>query len=293
MIRACLSHGFAVTMMLTVPLSASANDLVDFLKAVQEVSHYARHASRSPVAPRGQVYGNQIHRGHGHDRGLSSRDIYKHRLSHVEAYSRQGFNLPYESQLRLHEPNLRGVYPAGSHIYRNRAGVYQGRSGRVTVGYHPQGYQEAAPVPGTPVPPAPAPGSAVLGTPYQPTPILSAPSFRQPNVIPPVQMVHATHQIGEIIDCPVPLATCIRIKDPDHIAPDAIPTVVAVRDPNLCRHKCDCCVERVVYIEVCLPPCPPRKLRISPDGTYVCMNYGKYQVELTSRKGLITIDYDD
>jgi hypothetical protein len=264
----------AISGLVAMTASATANDLIDLLTTVQQITQQRGH---SPLGHRGGLYRHLAHqpgyRGVGHSpvSGLSSRDLYKRRLGHLEAYSRMGYHFSADDRYDL--------LHSGRHPFPYRRtpvlSVRLGSQGHPIQTEYLRGGDVTYPVlpvaPVSPVPPVP--GLSV------------APIPRQPSLMP--------HRIGEIIDCPVQLATCIRVKDPDHIAPDAVPTVVAVRDPNLCRHKCKCCIESVVYVEVCLPPCPPRKLRISPCGTYICMNYGKYQVELTSRKGLITIDYDD
>ncbi len=261
-----------VALLMSTGIRAQANDLIDFLKAVQQISQHRNHSDHVSSRARGGVYDGR-HRDHG----LSSRDVYKQRLAYTESLSRLGYGPALTDRSRIHEP-IRG------NPYSQRSNLYAPSVRHVTSSPHQYGVNgRVTSLPYTPVPEIPVQVAPAPGRPY----VVPGPPQ------PPVIVAHTGHQIGEIVDCPVQLETCIRIKDPDHIAPGAIPTVVAVRDPHLCRHKCKCCAELVVYVEVCLPPCPPRKIRISPCGTYVCMNYGKYQVELTSRNDLITIDYDD
>jgi len=99
-----------------------------------------------------------------------------------------------------------------------------------------------------------------------------------------------SHQMGQIVDCQVALATCVRVEDAFNIAPNAVPVVVAVRDPQSCRQGCR---EQLVYIQVYVPPCPPRCVHISPCRTRVTMDYGRYQVDIKSGNGLIIVDYDN
>jgi hypothetical protein len=198
--------------------------------------------------------------GHGHVRGgYSSRDVYKHYLLRSEYYSRLGYGLP--------NVDSHGLQGYGRTVPNRRSAAILNvqYGGAPLVIYGRRSPYGVAPVPALPLSHqlAPAP-SAIL-----------------------------PHRLGETIDSPVTLVTADRIKDPDHVAPGAVPVVVAIRDPALCAHKCDCCVERLVYVEVCVPACPLKKLKLSHHNTYVCMNYGDHQVEITSRNGRITVDYDD
>ena len=86
--------------------------------------------------------------------------------------------------------------------------------------------------------------------------------------------------------------TRVRVKDRKNIHPYARPVVIAVRNPNACKHTCSCCTEPV-YIEVLAPPCPLEDVDVSRDGTRIELDYGDYEVDITSRKGVVTVDYDD
>jgi hypothetical protein len=52
-------------------------------------------------------------------------------------------------------------------------------------------------------------------------------------------------------------------------------------------------VERVVFVQVFVPPCPPRCIHISPCHTRVTMDFGTYEVDIKSKDGLIVVDYDN
>ena len=104
---------------------------------------------------------------------------------------------------------------------------------------------------------------------------------------------HVPHQPGDIVACPVHLETCVKIKDIDEIAPGAIPVIVAVRDPHLAKFGSSRCVEQLVYVEVLVPPCPLQRLKVSPCKTKIRLDYGRYEVDITSRNGVIEIDYDN
>ena len=96
--------------------------------------------------------------------------------------------------------------------------------------------------------------------------------------------------LGHFTNCQVPLATCIRVEDECNIAPNAVPMVIAVRDPNMCVHETQ---ERLVYVQIFVPPCPLRDLRVSPCRCRISLDYGQYEVDIKSANGLIVIDYDN
>ena len=94
----------------------------------------------------------------------------------------------------------------------------------------------------------------------------------------------------------VPLYHCVRVKDECNIAPCAVPQIVMVKDPCAVCDPCNpCAAPKCVAVQICVPPCsecPPR-VTCKRDGEYVKYDYGKYRVEITSRNGVVTVDYDD
>lgn len=93
---------------------------------------------------------------------------------------------------------------------------------------------------------------------------------------------------------PVALYNCVRYKDECNVAPCAVPMVVMVKDP--CDCNCDpCCAPKCVAVQICVPPCStcPPQVCCKRGGEYVSYDYGKYRVEITSRNGVVTVDYDD
>lgn len=95
---------------------------------------------------------------------------------------------------------------------------------------------------------------------------------------------------------PITLYHCVRVKDECNIAPCAVPQIVMVKDPCAVCDPCNrCAAPKCVAVQICVPPCsecPPR-VTCRRDGEYVSYDYGKYRVEITSRNGVVTVDYDD
>jgi len=106
----------------------------------------------------------------------------------------------------------------------------------------------------------------------------------------PAPICVCRHQIGEFVDTRVPLATCVRIRNLCNAAPNAIPAVIAVRDPDMCAHDTE---ERVAYVQILVPPQPLRSLEISRCRTKITLGFGQYDIRICSKDGLITVEYDD
>lgn len=77
----------------------------------------------------------------------------------------------------------------------------------------------------------------------------------------------------------------VRYKDKKNIPACAVPMIVAV--PHPCK---ECCC---AYVQICVPPncCP--KISRKKNGYEVEYDYGSFEVEIKSKDGLITVDYDD
>lgn len=212
---------------LTLPTTASANDIVDFLRAIQG------------PAPR-QIARHDDHRGHGH------REVIPTRISRSHDSHRHSSRVP--------------VQPVRRSVVSQRSGL----NFQISFGNT-----------------APAPRTVVL-----PQPVLQAPPV-------PGSFGHLPHQIGEIVTCNVVLEPHVVIKDACEVAPHAVPVIVAVRNPHLSRFGSRGCVESLVYVEVLVPACPPQRVRVSPCQTKIRMDFGRYEVDITSRNGVVEIDYDN
>ncbi len=85
----------------------------------------------------------------------------------------------------------------------------------------------------------------------------------------------------------------VKYHDKRHIAPCAVPMIVAVRDPCASRDPCSACgPPKCVLVEICVPPCGCPKICTKHDGAKVRYDYGRYAVNITSKHGLIVVNYD-
>lgn len=93
----------------------------------------------------------------------------------------------------------------------------------------------------------------------------------------------------------VALYHCVKVEDPDHIAPCAVPLIVQVADPCASKDPCNCCAPPAcVNVEICVPPCGCPKIWCSKDGRRVHYNYGRYRIQITAkRSGYVKVDYDN
>ena len=292
-------------LLLASAATTQANDIVKFFNAINGGS---RQRNAPPAV---QPVGHHDHGGAGMNahgtsgygyggRELTSRDIYKLQTAN-RATGHGGYGDPHVGgspyaannrvDLRDHNFGRTGygrsgyVRPSGTQI-RFQVSANSGIA---------QSYGSPLYIPGSPqiqqLPPVQTLPSVQDYPPIQSYP--PVPGYPPVQSYPPIQggqFNGLPHQIGEIVDCPVPLATCVRVEDACNIAPNAVPVVVAVRDPNMCAHECQ---ERLAYVQVFVPPCPPRSISISPCHTRVTLCFGRYDVEIKSRNGVIVVDYDD
>lgn len=104
-----------------------------------------------------------------------------------------------------------------------------------------------------------------------------------PAPIPEGAIVHAA--------TPVSLYHNVRYKDLRNIHPCAVEKIVAVPDP--CPNPCNACAPSCVYVRICVPPCDCYETKCSKHGNKIKYDFGKYEVEITSGRGVVTVDYDD
>lgn len=261
--------------LVTTQLTSRANDIVDFLRAVNGVPQQHGRPVPQFVSERG--HSEHGRSGYQHNsRVQASRDFHQPQTAgrHGDfdydrgGYNRDGFggmNGPHHGErISFREP------VCSSRAYGSRP------QARVTFNVSTGGYGNPAYMPVQ---------QDQLLPPVDSYPVVpQAPAMPAPGYSYPIE-----HEIGQIVDCRVPLATCVRVEDECNIAPNAVPVVVAVRDPNACDHD----PNAVVFVQVCVPPCPPRSIKISPCRTRVTMCYGQYEVDIKSKNGMIVVDYDN
>jgi hypothetical protein len=147
----------------------------------------------------------------------------------------------------------------------------------------PVSFQEIAPSPepdnagGLPAPPAPLPLEAPGG--LQPIP--------EPYFIPPVPEGGAEYQT-------VALYHRVKYEDLDNVHPRAVKKIIAVKDPCATEEVCGTCTPPCVYIIVCVPPTEQFEYDVKrKDHSQIEYDYGDYEIEITSKNGVVYVNYDD
>jgi len=168
---------------------------------------------------------------------------------------------------------------AGEKLYRIRLTAANGKAMGKPVSFQevvpapaPDGHAQGIP---TPASPAPAPGLQPI-----PEPI--------PGGVPGLGFGSAPYQTVELYHR-------VKYEDLDNVHPCAVKKIVAVKDP--CEHQegCGTCAPQCVYVMICVPPCDDNfEYKVKrKDGSKVKYDYGKYEIEIISKDGVVTVDYDD
>lgn len=240
MTRKLFSTALILSVVFAVPQTSSANDILDFLRAVNGSPARGGHID----SRRGHIDARQISRGRG------------------SRYEPIDFRRGHDHDRRRGITSSRSFQPVS-----RRSGV----SFNVSFGNAPVLAQAPPPV----------------VYPHRPGPvILEAPPL-------PGSFGHLPHEIGHVVTCPVPIETHVEIRNACRVAPGAVPTVIAVRDPHLGRFRSRGCIEQLAYIEVLAPQCPLRRVRVSPCKTRIRLDYGKWEIDITSKNDCVVINYRD
>ncbi len=267
----------AAVFVLTVAVS-SANDIEDFLKAMRRPaparqreftgvpagSRFQRHSSRPgihgdyPADSAASLSRTGWPRGQGSSADAEVHEIYDLR----QRDSRLRYPVRISPEHRLSSRRGQNFAPDSDEVSEYEMSP-------------DWSYQ----VPPVPLPPAPLPTR-----PLPPARMLRNPSTSD------ATLHH--HEIGDIVHCPVVLEPCVRIEDPENIAPQARPVVIAVRDPRSAEHHSGC-DEGLVYVVAYVPPCPPDCITISPCGTRITLSFGDYDVKIHSCRGWVVVAYRD
>lgn len=83
----------------------------------------------------------------------------------------------------------------------------------------------------------------------------------------------------------ISLYTNVRVRDARNIHPCAVSRIVQVNDP------CDKCCK--VFVEICAPPCANETVRCFRNGNRIRFCYGKYSVDVITRRNDIVVNYND
>ena len=84
---------------------------------------------------------------------------------------------------------------------------------------------------------------------------------------------------------PIELYQNVRVRDARNIHPCAVSKIVQVNDP------CDNCCK--VFVEICVPPCANETVRCFRHGNRLRFCYGKYSVDVITRRNDIVVNYND
>lgn len=253
---------------LSVGTTVQANDIEDFFKAAIRGSNHRGHDRHDDRRYRSTSFRGARHDDHRyHDHGY---DVRPRRSS--------SFNI----SIGLNNSRFNGPRVATTPVIVAPVPRYP-------VIEAPRPILSPAPVPRIRVPSLYNHGPSLLEAPYPAAPAPVGSLYVPGASVNPL----ARFGYGDIVDCPVPLFARVRVRDRDNIHPRAVDIVVAVKDPNACSHACTCCTNRTVFVPLCVPPCPLEKVKVSRDGTRMELDYGDYEIDITSRNGLVTVDYDD
>ncbi|QDU80918.1 hypothetical protein Pla110_26540 [Polystyrenella longa] len=139
-------------------------------------------------------------------------------------------------------------------------------------------------------------------------------AFQAPLEAPPVEPLtiypeQPTSVYSEqvVSSTPMQLYHRVEVEDRHNIHPCAVTKIVSVLDPcpptccatncgscDSCNNSCgSCCPQGCVFVQICVPPYGCPEVKISRHGSKVKYDYGSYEVELTSRNGVVEVDYDD
>jgi hypothetical protein len=99
---------------------------------------------------------------------------------------------------------------------------------------------------------------------------------------------------GPVVRGPVAGALApVRVKDREKVHPGGVLTTVEVHAPHNPKREA-IGLASPQYVEVVVPPFPPREVKHNRDGSEVKLDFGDYEVKVHFRRdGRIEVDYDD
>lgn len=123
---------------------------------------------------------------------------------------------------------------------------------------------------------------------YDPVPPPPAPAWPVPGVGLPGEgpAAFGHYNAGDFAQGGVPLYPHVRVKDGDKAPRHGVVIVLAVANPG--RHGPDC-----VFVPVRVPTRPMREMKVDDGGEKIELDYGDCKVEIESKRGVVTVEYDD
>lgn len=92
---------------------------------------------------------------------------------------------------------------------------------------------------------------------------------------------------GQFVNAAVPLYPHVRVKDADEAPRRGVHRILAVKSPDPARFP------GCVYVKVLVPPVPCREVKVDKGGAEIELKYEDLEVEIKSRRGVVTVEYDD
>lgn len=149
------------------------------------------------------------------------------------------------------------------------------------INYQAQYSPTPIPAPNSTMPPAPG---AIHGDPPVISGAIVVPG--QPALTPVPANIEAGCVVCDAaVGGYIPLYPKVRVVQARKIAPCAVSKIVSVPDP------CNPC--KVVFIEICVPPCACENIICHPRKNRTVFDYGKYAVNVTERHGMLVVNYDN
>lgn len=123
---------------------------------------------------------------------------------------------------------------------------------------------------------------------YDPVPPPAAPAWPIPGVGLPQEGPGAFghYRPGDFAPGVVPLYPRVRVKDGDKAPRHGVTIVLAVANPD--RHG-----PESVFVPVRVPARPLRDMKVEDGGAKIKLEYEDHEVEIESKKGVVTVEYDD
>ncbi|QDT64409.1 hypothetical protein [Calycomorphotria hydatis] len=124
-------------------------------------------------------------------------------------------------------------------------------------------------------------------------PVMPAPDF-----LPPApQGTNPPAMSPPVMAAPIGLYPHVKYEDLEDVYPQPVVQIVQVMDPNPPPvQPCLACPPPqpgVVFVQVCVPPGECKRVKVTHRGAKVSLDYGKYEVDIVSRDGVVFVDYDD